>query len=117
MSKAFRDSYNLVIKNKKEIFPEQKILTESEELLEKTVDFLNRRSYILGERKLSYQDREDLPDSVFALPKERKYPIIDANHAKNALARASRELERGNLTKAQYDKIVSKAHEFLKEKD
>lgn len=38
--------------------------------------------------KLTYQDRKDLPSSVFA-GKDRSYPIPDANHARNALARAS----------------------------
>jgi hypothetical protein len=29
----------------------------------------------------------DLPDSVFAFPKERKEPLTDASHVRNALAR------------------------------
>ena len=32
-------------------------------------------------------ERSDLPDSVFAFPKERKEPLTDASHVKNALAR------------------------------
>src|ERR1043165_6313702 len=32
-------------------------------------------------------DRSDLPDSVFAFPKQRKEPLTDASHVKNALAR------------------------------
>ena len=31
--------------------------------------------------------RADLPDSVFAFPKERKEPLTDASHVRNALAR------------------------------
>jgi hypothetical protein len=31
--------------------------------------------------------REDLPDSVFAFPKQRKEPLTDAEHVRNALAR------------------------------
>ena len=31
--------------------------------------------------------RSDLPDSVFAFPKERKEPLTDASHVRNALAR------------------------------
>jgi hypothetical protein len=31
--------------------------------------------------------RGDLPDSVFAFPKERKEPLTDASHVRNALAR------------------------------
>jgi hypothetical protein len=32
-------------------------------------------------------ERSDLPDSVFAFPKERKEPLTDASHVCNALAR------------------------------
>jgi hypothetical protein len=31
--------------------------------------------------------RGNLPDSVFAFPKQRKEPITDASHVRNALAR------------------------------
>lgn len=31
--------------------------------------------------------RADLPDSVFAFPKQRKEPLTDASHVRNALAR------------------------------
>jgi len=31
--------------------------------------------------------KADLPDSVFAFPKERKEPLTDASHVRNALAR------------------------------
>jgi hypothetical protein len=36
---------------------------------------------------LSTRDREKLPDSVYAFPKQRKEPLTDASHVKNALAR------------------------------
>jgi hypothetical protein len=32
-------------------------------------------------------ERSDLPDSVFAFPKERKEPMTDARHVRNAIAR------------------------------
>ena len=31
--------------------------------------------------------QSDLPDSVFAFPKERKEPLTDASHVRNAIAR------------------------------
>jgi hypothetical protein len=37
--------------------------------------------------KLSDKEREELPESAFAYPKERKEPLTDAAHVKNALAR------------------------------
>ena len=39
--------------------------------------------------KLSYQARQKLPDSAFAIPEKRKYPIQDIAHARNALARVA----------------------------
>lgn len=54
----------------------------------------------LGERKLTYKAREKLPDSSFVYPKERKYPIHDKAHAKNALARVS-----ANGTSAEKAKV------------
>jgi hypothetical protein len=35
------------------------------------------------------KNRDKLDDSDFALPKERKYPIPDESHARNALARVA----------------------------
>jgi len=32
-------------------------------------------------------ERSDLPDSVFAFPKQRKEPMTDASHVRNAIAR------------------------------
>lgn len=32
-------------------------------------------------------DRDDLPESVFAFPKQRKEPLTDASHVRNVLAR------------------------------
>jgi hypothetical protein len=58
---------------------------------------------------LSDKDREKLPDSAFAFPKQRKEPITDASHVKNALARfdqvedvsdADRDLAFANIKKA-----------------
>jgi hypothetical protein len=30
-------------------------------------------------------ERSDLPDTVFAFPRERKEPLTDAEHARNAI--------------------------------
>jgi hypothetical protein len=37
--------------------------------------------------ELSTQDRNELPDSVYAFPDKRKEPLTDASHVQNALAR------------------------------
>jgi hypothetical protein len=39
--------------------------------------------------KLSYKERKKLPSSAFVNREERKYPIQDKSHARNALARVS----------------------------
>ncbi len=58
---------------------------------------------------LDDKDREKLPDSAYAFPKQRKEPITDASHVKNALARfdqvhdvsdADRDLAFANIKEA-----------------
>jgi hypothetical protein len=39
--------------------------------------------------KLSDKDRKQLKDRDFAEPEERKYPIEDESHARNALSRVA----------------------------
>lgn len=67
--------------------------------------------------KLDSRERKNLPDSVFAFPKQRKEPLTDASHVKNALARFDqvqdvsdddRELAFANIKKAaeHYDITV-----------
>jgi len=46
--------------------------------------------------KLSSKKRRSLPDSAFALPSKRKYPIHDKEHTRNALARAAQSETDGN---------------------
>ena len=36
---------------------------------------------------LDTKDRDELPASVYAFPKQRKEPLTDADHVRNALAR------------------------------
>ena len=36
---------------------------------------------------LSTKEKNDLPESAFAFPKQRKEPLTDAGHVRNALAR------------------------------
>ena len=43
----------------------------------------------LEEKKLSYKARKALSSGSFVFPKERRYPIEDKAHARNALARVS----------------------------
>jgi hypothetical protein len=62
---------------------------------------------------LDEKKREKLPDSTFGLPEERKYPMPDESHARNAKARASQQEEKGNLSTADKKKIDRKADTIL----
>jgi len=59
--------------------------------------------------KLTTKQRNALPDSAFALPSQRKYPIMDESHRKNAKARASQQANKGNISAATKSKIFKKA--------
>lgn len=37
--------------------------------------------------KLSDKEKQALPESAFAFPKERKEPLVDARHVRDAIAR------------------------------
>jgi hypothetical protein len=59
--------------------------------------------------ELDTADREKLPESTYAFPKQRKEPLTDAGHVQNALARfdqvqdvsdTDRELAFANIKKA-----------------
>jgi hypothetical protein len=65
--------------------------------------------------------KSDLPDTVFAFPKQRKEPLTDASHVRNAVARfdqvigvsdADRELAFANIEKAakHYDVDLSETN-------
>jgi hypothetical protein len=76
--------------------------------------------------KLSAKQRANLRPKDFGLPERARtkkarmetgnYPIPDKNHAISAIRRASREYERGNLTKDEHDRIQRKAARKLKKK-
>jgi len=48
-----------------------------------------KRAIKLQEKKLTYKQRKKLSPKDFVFPKERKYPIPDKAHARNALARVA----------------------------
>ena len=71
----------------------------------------------MGEDKLSYKERQNLPTGAFALPGKGSgpegkqggsYPIPDASHARNALARVSQhgsEAEKATVRRAVHKKF------------
>lgn len=52
------------------------------------------------EAKLSSKERDALPASAFVFPKDRKYPIHDEGHARNALSRAAGKPEEAKVRAA-----------------
>lgn len=65
---------------------------------------------------LTSKKKKAEPKSDFGLPEERKYPMPDASHARNAKARASQMENAGRLSAADKKKIDSKADKVLKKK-
>ena len=63
--------------------------------------------------ELTTKKRNDEPKSDFGLPEERKYPMPDKSHARNAKARASQQEEKGNLSASDKAKVDRKADRIL----
>jgi hypothetical protein len=74
--------------------------------------------------ELRSQKRARVPAKKFGLPERARstaakkdsgnYPMPDRRHAANAKARAKQQLKHEKLSRAQYDRIVSKADRILK---
>jgi hypothetical protein len=56
--------------------------------------------------------QSDLPDSVFAFPKERKEPLTDASHVRNALARFNQTEDTSSAERDQAFANIKKAAKF-----
>lgn len=66
--------------------------------------------------KLTAKVRNKIPKSEFGMPSERKYPMPDKAHAKNAKARASEMENKGRLSSSEKAKIDAKANKVLGKK-
>jgi hypothetical protein len=62
---------------------------------------------------LTEKKRDSLPDSKFGLPEEKKYPMPDKAHARNAKARAAQQVKKGTISKSEKAKIDRKADRML----
>jgi hypothetical protein len=72
---------------------------------------------------LRSKNRAHISRKKFGLPEKAQtsaakkesgnYPMPDKAHASNAKARAKQQLKKGNLSRAEYDKIVKKADRIL----
>lgn len=63
--------------------------------------------------KLTTEKRKKIPKGEFGMPGERKYPMPDKSHAKNAKARASQMVKKGKLSESSKEKIDAKADRVL----
>jgi hypothetical protein len=66
--------------------------------------------------KLTTDKRKKIPKKEFGLPGEKKYPMEDKAHARNAKARASEMVNKGKLSKSSESKIDAKANKVLGKK-
>src|SRR5437773_9454699 len=66
-----------------------------------------------GMAELTEKKRDRLKESTFGLPEERKYPMPDKSHARNAKARASQQEDKGTITAKEKAKIDRKADRIL----
>ena len=65
--------------------------------------------------KLKTPAREHLPMSEFGLPEQKKYPMPDKRHVANAKARATQQVQAGNLSVADKKRVERKADRILGE--
>lgn len=63
--------------------------------------------------KLTAKARKAIPKAEFGIPKERKFPLNDKSHARNAKARASEMENKGKISKSTESKIDRKADKVL----
>lgn len=63
--------------------------------------------------KLTSKSRKHMKSSTFGIPSERKYPMPDKSHAANAKARATQQVNKGNLSPSAAKMIKAKANVIL----
>jgi hypothetical protein len=56
--------------------------------------------------------QSDLPDSVYAFPKQRKEPLTDAQHVRNAVARFDQVIDVSDADRALAFANIEKAAEY-----
>ena len=66
--------------------------------------------------KLTTKARADMPKAKFGMPATRSYPMPDKSHAVNAKARATQQVNAGNLSSSSKAKIDTMANKIIKKK-
>ncbi len=59
--------------------------------------------------KLSSEERNKLPESAFAFPRQRKEPLVDAHHVQEALARFDQVDDASNAERDEAWKRIQQA--------
>ena len=63
--------------------------------------------------KLEQKERDDLPKREFAFPKQRKEPLEDASHVRNAIARFNQVKDVSDEERdAAWQRILAAARKF-----
>ena len=63
--------------------------------------------------KLEQEDRDELPKREFAFPKQRKEPLEDAGHVRNAIARFNQVRDVSDEERDEaWQRIVAAARKF-----
>lgn len=63
--------------------------------------------------KLEQKDRDDMPKREFAFPKQRKEPLEDASHVRNAIARFNQVKDVSDEERdAAWQRILAAARKF-----
>ena len=63
--------------------------------------------------KLEQEDRDELPKREFAFPKQRKEPLEDAGHVRNAIARFNQVRDVSDEEREEaWQRIVAAARKF-----
>ena len=57
-------------------------------------------------------EKSDLPDTVFAFPKQRKEPLTDASHVRNAVARFDQVIDVSDADRALAFANIEKAAKY-----
>ena len=70
----------------------------------------------LEEKKLSSKERKDMSSSSFIFPKERKFPIPDESHGRNALSRANQYSSAPSWYDGSLESLVKRVHSAVKKK-
>lgn len=62
----------------------------------------DRRRNLRTMAEISTKTRNALPETVFALPAQRKYPLENADHVRNAAARLAQAKKKGKISDSDY---------------